>query len=224
MLRMRQYLSAWRARRGRCSQIWIPGTFVAMGRNSPRNSGGASGFKSNVSSWLGPPKRNTITHERARPKLNAAGRAQARGRHSGSSSPMAASPPTWSISRRVQPSQARCAAPTKRSTNRSSGPKKGVWNFQALKTSAFVDTGEFQTPPGACHEFAAPHPMVRAYPGQEVPPVERGRVSVASTDFVPATNPRGAHAPRSSVIDRRAPSGTHPDSPAQFRHADGKTG
>src|SRR5437879_8913642 len=25
-------------------------------------------------------------------------------------------------------------------------PKKGVWNFQALKTSAFLDAGEFQTP------------------------------------------------------------------------------
>jgi hypothetical protein len=25
-------------------------------------------------------------------------------------------------------------------------PKKGVWNFQALKTPAFIETGEFQTP------------------------------------------------------------------------------
>jgi len=26
------------------------------------------------------------------------------------------------------------------------GPKKGVWNFQALKTPAFIEAGEFQTP------------------------------------------------------------------------------
>jgi hypothetical protein len=25
-------------------------------------------------------------------------------------------------------------------------PKKGVWNFQALKTPAFIEIGEFQTP------------------------------------------------------------------------------
>jgi len=25
-------------------------------------------------------------------------------------------------------------------------PKEGVWNFQALKTPAFIETGEFQTP------------------------------------------------------------------------------
>jgi len=34
--------------------------------------------------------------------------------------------------------------------------KKGVWNFQALKIPAFVDTGEFQTPffgqSGAAHK------------------------------------------------------------------------
>ena len=26
------------------------------------------------------------------------------------------------------------------------GPKKGVWNFEALKTPAFIEAGEFQTP------------------------------------------------------------------------------
>ena len=25
-------------------------------------------------------------------------------------------------------------------------PKKGVWNFEALKTPAFIEAGEFQTP------------------------------------------------------------------------------
>src|SRR5438093_5396370 len=28
----------------------------------------------------------------------------------------------------------------------SPGPKKGVWNFRALKTPAFIRAGEFQTP------------------------------------------------------------------------------
>ena len=40
---------------GRCSPTSIPGTFVAIGRNSPRNSAGASGFRSYMSRWLGPP-------------------------------------------------------------------------------------------------------------------------------------------------------------------------
>jgi hypothetical protein len=29
---------------------------------------------------------------------------------------------------------------------RSCAQKKGVWNFQALKTPAFIEAGEFQTP------------------------------------------------------------------------------
>ena len=36
----------------------IPGTFVAMGRYGLRMPSGASGFMSNVSSWLGPPHWN----------------------------------------------------------------------------------------------------------------------------------------------------------------------
>ena len=46
--------------RGRCSQTCKPGTLVAMGLNSPRISGGASGFRSNVSRWLAPPVRKTM--------------------------------------------------------------------------------------------------------------------------------------------------------------------
>src|SRR4051812_48520645 len=46
-----------RAVLGRCSQIWSPGSEVAIGRNSPRISAGARGFRSNMSWWLGPPSR-----------------------------------------------------------------------------------------------------------------------------------------------------------------------
>ena len=42
-------LSTCFARRGVCSPIWMPGTFVSMGRNSPRISRGALGLGSNVS-------------------------------------------------------------------------------------------------------------------------------------------------------------------------------
>ena len=35
------------ARRGRCSPIWMPGTLVAIGLNSPRTSAGAFGLRSN---------------------------------------------------------------------------------------------------------------------------------------------------------------------------------
>ena len=44
---------------GRCSEIWIPETFVDMGLNSPRISTGASGFISNISIWLDAPVRKT---------------------------------------------------------------------------------------------------------------------------------------------------------------------
>ena len=57
--RTRAYWSARAARRGRCSQMCTPGTVVAIGLNSPRISGGASGFRSNVSRWLGAPVRKT---------------------------------------------------------------------------------------------------------------------------------------------------------------------
>ena len=42
---------------GKCSQICTPGTLVAMGLNSPRNSLGASGFRSYMSRCDGPPGR-----------------------------------------------------------------------------------------------------------------------------------------------------------------------
>ena len=52
---------------GKCSLIEIPGTLVAIGRNGPRISSGASGLGSQVSSWLGPPHRKIRMHDFARP-------------------------------------------------------------------------------------------------------------------------------------------------------------
>ena len=56
-LRMIASLSIIFARRGKSSQIWMPGTFVSMGRNSPRISAGAFGFGSQRSMCDGPPGR-----------------------------------------------------------------------------------------------------------------------------------------------------------------------
>ena len=53
--RMMAYLSAILANNGNCSLISIPGTLVFIGLNSPRRSAGASGLRSNVSCWGGPP-------------------------------------------------------------------------------------------------------------------------------------------------------------------------
>src|ERR1043166_1597490 len=49
-------LSARFAISGRCSQIWIPGTFVEIGLKRLRNFGSASGLGSNESIWLMPPE------------------------------------------------------------------------------------------------------------------------------------------------------------------------
>ena len=48
-------LSICLADSGRCSLIWMPLTLVGIGLNSPRYSAGASGLRSQVSRWLGPP-------------------------------------------------------------------------------------------------------------------------------------------------------------------------
>ena len=55
--RMMANLSIIFAMRGKCSQMSMPGTFVLIGLNSPRMSTGASGFKSHMSWWGGPPGR-----------------------------------------------------------------------------------------------------------------------------------------------------------------------
>ena len=44
-----------RAMRGKCSTMCTPVRLVALGLKLPRNSSGASGFRSKVSSWLGAP-------------------------------------------------------------------------------------------------------------------------------------------------------------------------
>ena len=54
---MTQNLSETWASRGRCSLISRPGVRQAIGRNGPRIFSGASGLRSKVSSWLGPPNR-----------------------------------------------------------------------------------------------------------------------------------------------------------------------
>jgi hypothetical protein len=41
----------------------IPGTDVAAGLYGPRISGGALGFKSQVSRWLGPPQSRMKMHD-----------------------------------------------------------------------------------------------------------------------------------------------------------------
>jgi hypothetical protein len=52
---MMENLSVHLAMFGINSLICVPGTLVGMGRNSPRISEGASGLRSNMSMWLGPP-------------------------------------------------------------------------------------------------------------------------------------------------------------------------
>ncbi len=57
IVRMKTNLSAICAMRGKCSQMRMPGTLVSMGLNSPRMSTGASGLRSHMSMWGGPPGR-----------------------------------------------------------------------------------------------------------------------------------------------------------------------
>ena len=59
-MRTSENLSACFAIFGKISLIWMPGTLVLIGWNGPRISAGAFGFMSHVSSWLGPPTRNSM--------------------------------------------------------------------------------------------------------------------------------------------------------------------
>ena len=52
----------------------MPGTLVSIGLNGPRISAGASGFMSQVSSWLGPPTRNSMMQFMSRAAVGAPGR------------------------------------------------------------------------------------------------------------------------------------------------------
>src|SRR5262245_35237769 len=58
--RMNVNWSAEAAILGKHSPIWMPGTFVAIGLNSPRISDGASVLISHMSWCGGPPPRNTL--------------------------------------------------------------------------------------------------------------------------------------------------------------------
>jgi hypothetical protein len=90
---------------GRCSPIWMPGTFVLIGLNSPRNSAGALGFKSYMSIWLGPPACQIRITDR-RGVLDAFSAARRRS-NPGSVSPPRARLPTFKNVRRLTPSQVR---------------------------------------------------------------------------------------------------------------------
>src|SRR5689334_10240752 len=94
-------LSAILARRGKSSQISMPGTLVGMGRNSPRTSDGASGLRSHMSWWLGPPDRWTLMSalELVLPSL------ASRRRRSGSARPPRPIAPIFRKLRRATPSQ-----------------------------------------------------------------------------------------------------------------------
>ncbi len=58
--RMTTHLSMRAAISGKVSPMRMPGTFVSIGLNSPRISGGASVLMSHMSWWDGPPPRKTL--------------------------------------------------------------------------------------------------------------------------------------------------------------------
>ena len=58
-------LSTTFAQCGNSSPMNVPGTEVLIGWYGPRISTGASGFKSHISMWLGPPSRKTRMHDLA---------------------------------------------------------------------------------------------------------------------------------------------------------------
>src|SRR5262245_6236689 len=74
----------------------MPGTWVDIGLNSPRISAGALGFRSNVSSWEGPPQAKMRMHDFGR----AFGLALSAASSWGSASPRVLSAPAQSHSRR----------------------------------------------------------------------------------------------------------------------------
>ena len=96
---------------GNSSEISKASLFVRIGLNGPRISAGASGFMSQRSSWLGPPRLKIMMQERFSwpgrtfPSLAAL-------TYCGSDSPAAASAPTWRKSRRLGPlPQSRALSP-----------------------------------------------------------------------------------------------------------------
>ena len=86
-------LSAALATRGNNSQKCIPGTLVRIGLKSPRISTGASGLGSKVSCCGGPPPRNKMIQDLARPNVPAACTVSAANR-SPTESPRQPNPPS----------------------------------------------------------------------------------------------------------------------------------
>ena len=91
----------------------MPGTFVAIGLNSPRIPSGASGFMSNESRWLNPPVKNTRMTDLARGTGSGGALPDdppARDRTANKSdnpSPTRPEKPTWMNSRRTIPAECR---------------------------------------------------------------------------------------------------------------------
>ena len=96
---------------GSRSQIWMPGTFVRIAPNAPRNSAGASGFGSQVSCWLGPPRIHRMITDFSRdvdfPAARAACSARSR---PGSESPAMPRKPAFTKPRRFSASVRRNSA------------------------------------------------------------------------------------------------------------------
>lgn len=109
-----------RAVSGRCSQICSPGSEVEIGLNSPQISTGALGLKSNMSRWLGPPKRFKRITDRAgdgrAPGFYCSRAYSKRGMVSPENRDSA---PTRSSSRRGTPSQVWLARPRIRNISRT---------------------------------------------------------------------------------------------------------
>src|SRR5439155_19891662 len=103
-LRTRQSLSICWPVRGRCSDTWMPETFVSLAANLPRISRGASGLGSQVSRWLGPPASQIRIAESAVPVVCPPSFdvlvASASAKYFESDNPMKLSTPTRSTSRR----------------------------------------------------------------------------------------------------------------------------
>ena len=90
---------------GRCSQIWMPGTLVEIGLNSPRYSDGALGFMSQVSIWLGPPRIHRMITDFCRDgDWPLAAAAASRLSNSGNASPAIPSTPAFTNPRRLNAS------------------------------------------------------------------------------------------------------------------------
>ena len=92
--------------RGNSSQIWMPGTLVWIGLNSPRISAGASGLGSKVSCCGGPPwsqrKMTFLALPKVAPRRSFVEALACDASSAGNERPSALSPPTRSNSRRLK--------------------------------------------------------------------------------------------------------------------------